>query len=126
MTLPSPADIKMIRFAIADTNCATFGDEDLQLFWADAQTLYASGDVFIWREYTIVTALIALRADSAKLTTYRQNTQSDNLSDVHKHLQKEVAYHRAELAALERRGKSSTRFAVPKKVPTRLKEYPDS
>lgn len=118
-------DLTMIRFAIADVDETAFDDDTLQLFWSDALVLYPSGDVFVLREQTIITALGAVMADSAKLVTYKQNSQSENMSDVFKHLKQLKAEHVAELAALEKRGKQSVRFAVTKKVPTRLKEYPD-
>ena len=121
-------DLTMIRFAIADTSgvgSEAFNDDTLQLFWSDAEVLYPSGDVFVLREQTIITALGALFADSAKLVTYKQNSQSENMSDVFKHLKALKDYHVGELASLEKRGKQSVRFAVTKKVPTRLKEYPD-
>ena len=88
--------------------------------------IYPTGDAFVLREQTIITVFDAIKADSAKLVTYRQNTQSENLSDVFKHLKEQKAEHQAALVELLRQNKLATRFAVTKKVPTRLKEYPDS
>lgn len=119
-------DMKLIRFAIADTSKGAFDDPTLQLFWTNAEAIFPSGDVFILREQTIVTALDAIMADSSKLVTYKQNSQSENMSDVFKHLRILKAEHEGNLVSLSRRNLPATRMAVIKKVPTVIKEYPDS
>ncbi len=123
----SGTDITMIRYAIADTALPpAFDDDILQVFWADALIHYPSGDALILREQVIVTCLDAIMADSAKKVTYRQNTQSENLSDITKHLKSLKAEHVAKLDELDRRGKLATRMAVTRRVPTTIREYPDS
>lgn len=121
-------DLLLIRYAIADTDEASqsFTDETLQIFWANAEAIFPSGDVFILREQTIVTALDAIMADASKLVTYKQNSQSENMSDVFKHLRILKAEHVDEVVALSRRNKPATRMAVIKIVPTVIKEYPNS
>lgn len=119
-------DLLMIRYAIADTSKTAFDDPTLQIFWANAVAIFPSGDVFILREQTIVTALDAIMADSSKLVTYKQNSQSENMSDVFKHLRILKAEHAAEVISLSRQNLPATRMAVIKKVPTVIKEYPDS
>lgn len=120
------ADILLIRYAIADTSKGAFDDPTLQIFWANAEAIFPSGDVFIWREQTIVTALDGIMADSSKLVTYKQNSQSENMSDVFKNLRILKAEHVAKIVELSRQSKPATRMAVIKKVPTVIREYPNS
>ncbi len=120
-------DVTMIRYAIADTAIpSVFSDNTLQVFWSDALVMYSNGDAFVLREQVIITCLDAIMADAAKKVTYRQNTQSENLSDITKHLKSLKSEHVAKLAELNRRGKVATRMAVTKRVPTTIREYPNS
>lgn len=123
----SGTDITMIRFAIADTAIPpAFNNDTLQVFWVNALVIYPSGDVFVLREQVIITCLDAILADASRKVTYRQNTQSENLSDISKHLKSLKTEHVAALAELNRRGKLATRMAVALRVPTTIREYPDS
>lgn len=72
-----------------------------------------------------VIAIRRLLASSAKLTTYRQNASSENASDVFQHLQQLLGLWQGELAAAVRRSAGAARFGSPKRVPPRIREYPD-
>lgn len=77
-----------------------------------------------------VIAIRRLLANSAKLTTYRQNQSSENASDVFKHLKELLELWQGRLDKIEeglaKTGQSVVRFGRPRRIPRHIKEYPGS
>jgi hypothetical protein len=77
------------------------------------------------KAHTRVIAIRRLLASSAKLTTYRQNQSSENLSDIFKHLEKLLAHWENQLSAANATGQSVAKFGRTRSIPRRIAEFPD-
>lgn len=75
--------------------------------------------------YARVIALRRLLASSAKLTTYKQNQTTENLSDVFGHLKELLAHWQGEVTAATATGQSVVKFGRPRVIPRRIAEFPD-
>ena len=113
-------------------------------FWADTGTSY---DVFDYGDIddifeeaaeqysddasiTAATRVIGIQrllASSAKLTSYRQNASSENASDIFKHLNQllERWEGRLQSAVAASKPAAAARFGSTRRIPPRIKEYPD-
>lgn len=119
-------ELVSIRLAIGDTSEATFSDDELQAIWDDAVDQHTISDRRVVRYQVIVDCFDAILVDSAKQVTYRQNSAAENLSDIFKNLMKLRDKHAAKLTQAIADTRSPVKILVPKKVPTREKEWPDS
>ncbi len=123
--MPASAEqLAVIRLKIGDSGVVVFTDPELNALWDDAALGHEDERVIL--QQTVVDALEALLADSAKRVTYRQNESQENLSDVFKHLEKLHSKHQARLTSLLESTQSVARLGHMKPTPSRLKEYPDA
>jgi hypothetical protein len=106
----------------ADENSLTNTDAD-EIFTEAGEEYAAAGQI---KAATRVIAIKRLMANAAKLTTYRQNESTENLSDVFKHLEKLLAQWEKELGASTAAGQSSARFGRPRRIPRHIAEFPDA
>lgn len=75
---------------------------------------------------TRVIGIRRLLANAAKMTTYRQNQSSENLSDVFKHLKELLAFWQDEVTTADGLASGSkARFGGLRRKPARIKEYPN-
>ncbi len=77
--------------------------------------------------YTRVLAIQGILASSAKLTSYKQNESSENLSDVFKHLRDLLAIWEAktdDAIAAAAGSSGAARFGGVRRKPATIKEYP--
>lgn len=120
-------ELSLIRMAIGDTSETVFTDDELQALWTDAAGDYSeSTQRKVIRCQVVVDAIEALMVDAAKQVSYKANQASENLSDIYNHLKDLHARHMAKLAEAKRKEMSSARTGVMKRVPVRVKEYPDA
>ena len=123
--MPATAEeLRLVRRAIVDPDSATFSDEEIQETWADAEDQHGVTNLRVVRYQTIADLFSELLANSVKLVTYRQNSATENLSDIFKHLEKMRDNYEAKVSAQENKGKSAMRMANTRKMPPRPKEYP--
>lgn len=123
--MASATDYQRLRSDI-DASEAALSDVEAALIFAEAGESYT--DAATIKAETRVIALQRFLASSAKLTTYRQNASSENVSDVFKHLKdllklweerRDKAVASASLAA-----GSGARFGRTTRKPARVRELP--
>jgi len=120
------SDLTLIRLAIGDTSSVTFTDAELQVLWtAAAEDYNATTETRLIQLQVVVDAIESIMADAAKRVSYRANSSSENLSDVFTHLKALHEKHTAKLEAAKATSKGAVRIGTLKKVPSRLKEWPD-
>jgi hypothetical protein len=110
----------------ADTgsNEHVFDPDEVDDIFTEAGESYS--DTAALTAYTRVIGIRRLLASSAKLTTYRQNQSSENLSDVFKHLKELLSFWQDEVAAADGLSSGSkARFGGVRRKPSRIVEYPD-
>ena len=111
----------------ADTgsSSAVFDDDEVDDIFTEAAEEYSDAGVI--KAHARVIGIQRLLASSAKLTSYRQNASSENLSDVFKHLQELLKLWQGKLAAAKATASSSgaARFGGLRRKPKRIREYPD-
>lgn len=104
---------------------ATLSDEDAEALFVEAAERYT--DASTAAAYTRVLALQGLISSSARLTTYRQNESTENLSDVFKHLKDLLAIWEGKVndAITDAAGSSgAARFGGLRRKPAKVREYP--
>ena len=77
--------------------------------------------------YTRVLAIQGILASSARLTSYKQNESSENLSDVFKHLKDLLAIWEAKVEdaiAAAASSSGAARFGGIRRKPAKVREYP--
>lgn len=116
---------QLLRRKTSDTS-ATLTDPDIDLLFDEAEVDYSgySRDVIFWA--VVLARREELWMASAREVTYQQNETRENLSDIAKHLKELADAARKkleELVALEK--PVALRTAVMKKIPTRIKGYPN-
>lgn len=119
--MATKAERNRLRRDIGATEAALSNVEADELF-AEAGEGYTEGTGSYYAQ-TRVLALRGLLASSAKLTTYKQNQSSENMSDVFKHLKELLAYWEKALTAQETAVSGSGPIRGSKRL-SRLKEYP--
>ena len=76
--------------------------------------------------YTRVLALQGILASSAKLTTYKQNESTENLSDVFRHLKELLKLWEDKTTdAVAAGGSGAARFGSVRRKPATVREYPE-
>lgn len=121
--MATATDYQRLRADIG-ADVTSLPDPDAEAIFVEAGERYADAGGL-----TAATRVIAIRrllASSAKLTSYRQNASSENLSDVFKHLRELREFWQGELdGAVKAASASGTaRFGRPGRIPSRIKEYP--
>jgi hypothetical protein len=108
------------------------GADSTSLPDADADAIFteageAHTDATAIKAATRVIAIRRLLASSAKLTTYKQNASSENLSDVFKHLRMLLGVWQGELddAVAGASANGAARFGGIRRKPKKIREYPD-
>lgn len=101
-------------------------DAEADAIYVEAGESYTDADSI--KAATRVIAIRRLLASSAKLTTYRQNNSSENMSDVFKHLQDLLGLWQGELDKAVTAGSAvgAARFGGMRRKPAAIREYPDS
>ena len=100
-------------------------DEVIDAIFVEAAERYA--DTATATAYTRVLAIQGILASSAKLTSYKQNESSENLSDVFKHLKDLLAIWEAKVEdaiAAAASSSGAARFGGLRRKPAKVREYP--
>jgi gas vesicle protein len=104
---------------------AALSDADADALFEEAGEKYT--DEATIAAYTRVLGLQGILADSARLTTYKQNESTENLSDIFKHLKEllKVWEDKVTDAIASAAGSSgAARFGSVRRKPATIKEYP--
>lgn len=123
MSVLSETEKTYIRNAI-HADASVFDDDTLDLYWDDAAELYSNSRII---RYAVIVDLLDVRiAAAAEEVTYQFNEERESLSDKVKALEKvrRQWYDRLSEAIANEQG-AAVRIAMPKKVPSRAKEYPN-
>lgn len=115
-----------LRSDVGASSAALDDTEAADIYAESAETYTTAASV---KASARVIAIQRLLASSVKLTTYKQNNSSENLSDVTKNLKVLLDYWKGELDAaykIELRGAGgAARFGPVRRKPARLQEWPD-
>jgi chemotaxis regulatin CheY-phosphate phosphatase CheZ len=108
------------------TDSTSLPDAEIDDIYAEAEEQYT--DAVVIDAYTRVIVFRQLLAQAAARTTYKQNQSQEELSDLFKHYQGMVKYWEDQLAEAVAAASVSgaARLGKTKRVPSRLKEYPDA
>lgn len=118
--------IDRLRRKIGDTSDSNpaFDDPELTEILEDA-AVYYQDDSDLQLAWAIVECVETLMADAAKRVTYRQNTVSENASDIFKHLEKLADRYQAKLDKMDEASRGSkTRLYGMRQEPKRKKDIP--
>ncbi|RMH11468.1 MAG: hypothetical protein D6698_16340 [Gammaproteobacteria bacterium] len=123
MPVPSDAVRTYIRNAV-NADETVFDDATLDLYWDDAAEQYSNSLII---RYAVIVNLLDVRiAQAAEQVTYQFNEEREALSDKVKALEKLRKQWDERLAgAIADNAGVAVRMGVPKKIPSRTKEYPD-
>lgn len=123
--MATATDYQRLRDDIG-ADSATLSDVEAALIYERAGEIYTDAASILAE--TRVIALRQIWASSAKLTSYRQNATTENLSDVFKHLGQLLNYWEGqrEAAVLASSTSSAARFGSMRQKPARVKEYPNA
>jgi len=103
---------------------AALSDDDADDLFEEAGERYT--DTATIAAYTRVLAIQGVLASSAKLTTYRQNESTENLSDVFKHLKELLKVWEDKVDdAVAAAGSGAARFGSVRRKPVKVREYPE-
>ena len=103
---------------------AALSDEDAADLLEEAGETYS--DTATAAAYTRVLALQGILASSAKLTTYKQNESTENLSDVFRHLKELLKLWEDKTTdAVAAGGSGAARFGSVRRKPATVREYPE-
>ena len=104
----------------------SFPDADIDLLFADAESTYSAYSHEVQLQVVVVTRIEELWTASMTSVTYQQNETRENLSDIAKNLKEKLALAKAKLDELISNATPiALRTAVMKKIPTRIKDYPN-
>lgn len=104
---------------------ASLSDEDIQDIFDEAEEKYT--DTATATAYTRVLTIQSLLSGAAKMTSYKQNESSENLSDVFKNLQALLKVWEGKVsdAITDAAGSSgAARFGGLRRKPAKVREYP--
>lgn len=105
-------------------NSTALSDDDADDLFEEAGELYTDGATIT--AYTRVLALQGILASSAKLTSYKQNESTENLSDIFKHLKELLKLWEDKTTdAVGAAGSGAARFGGIRRKPATIKEYPE-
>lgn len=111
-------------WADTGTNENVFDPEEVDDIFVEAGEGY--DDTAALTAATRVIGIRRLLANAAKLTTYRANQSSENLSDVFEHLKELLGFWQDEVTTADGLSSGSkARFGGLRRKPARIKEYPD-
>lgn len=103
---------------------AALSDEDAADLIEEAGETYA--DAATAAAYARVLALQGILASSAKLTSYKQNESTENLSDIFKHVKELLSVWEDKVTeAIDSAGSGAARFGGIRLKPARIREYPE-
>lgn len=105
-------------------NSTALSDADADDIYAEAAEMYTDSATI--NAYTRTIAIRRLLASSARLTSYKQNESSENLSDIFKHLKELLkVWEDKTTDAVAAGGSGAARFGSVRRKPARIKEYPE-
>lgn len=105
-------------------SAAALSDEDVANLLAEAGETYS--DAATAATYARVLALQGILANSAKLTSYKQNESTENLSDIFKHLKELLKLWEDKVTdAVAAAGSGAARFGSVRRKPATIREYPE-
>lgn len=106
------------------TDATSLPDATIQEIFDEAAEIYTDANSALY--YTRVAVITGLLSSSARLSSYRQNESSENLSDVFKHLQSLLELWQGKLDTAVTLGTvtSAARFGGTRRKPASVKEYP--
>src|SRR5688572_13343921 len=109
-----------------DDSLTSFPDEDVDLLFASAEETYSAYSREVQLQSVVVTRIDELWTAAMRDVTYKQNETSENLSDIAKNLKAKLDREQEKLDDLIAKSKPvALRTAVMKKIPTRIKGYPN-
>jgi hypothetical protein len=104
----------------------SFPDEDVDLLFADAEDEYSAYTRKVQLQAVVVRRIDELWTAAMRQVTYQQNETRENLSDIAKNLKAKLDDERKKLDEMIENSKPvALRTAVMKKIPTRIKGYPN-
>ena len=104
----------------------SFPDEDVDLLFAEAESTYSTYSREVQLQAVVVTRIEELWTASMTQVTYQQNETRENLSDIAKALKEKLELAKKKLDELIADSKPvALRTALMKKIPTRVKGYPN-
>lgn len=105
-------------------NSTALSDADADALFEEAGETYS--DAASAYAYARVLALQGILANSAKLTSYKQNESTENLSDIFKHLKELLkVWEDKTTDAVGAAGSGAARFGGVRRKPAPVREYPE-
>lgn len=108
------------------TDETSLPDDEIDTIYTDSEVLYTASTSI--DAHARVVVFRRLMAQAATRTSYKQNQSQENLSDLFKHYQTMVKFWQDELATAEvdAAALGAVRMGKQKRVPSRIKEWPDA
>jgi hypothetical protein len=104
----------------------SFPDADVDLLFEEAAANYSDYSREVQLQAVVVARIDELWTASMTQVTYQQNETRENLSDIAKNLKEKLTLAKAKLDELIADSKPvALRTAVMKKIPSRIKGYPN-
>lgn len=105
-------------------NSTALSDADADEIYTEAAETYTDSATI--NAYTRTIAIRRLLASSARLTSYKQNESTENLSDVFKHLKELLKLWEGKTTdAVAAGGSGAARFGSVRRKPATVREYPE-
>jgi hypothetical protein len=124
--MPTTSTEKKLLRRKTNDSLTSFPDEDIDLLFEEAETTYSTYSREVQLQAVVVARIDELWTASMTQVTYQQNETRENLSDIAKNLKEKLALAKAKLDELIADSKPvALRTAVMKKIPTRIKGYPN-
>lgn len=118
-------EAQLVRRKTSDSD-STFPDTDVDLLFNEAETNYSGYSRQVITQAVVVSRLEELWTESTKHVTYQSNELRENLSDIAKNLKDRIDAAKAKLDELIKLEKGvALQTAVMKKIPSRIKRYPN-
>jgi ElaB/YqjD/DUF883 family membrane-anchored ribosome-binding protein len=118
-------EAELVRRKTTDSE-TSFPDEAIDLLFDEAETKYTGYSRQVIFQSVVVERLEEIWTESTKHVTYQSNELRENLSDTAKNLKDRIEAAKTKLDELIKSEKGvALRTAVMKRVPTRIKGYPN-
>jgi hypothetical protein len=124
--MPTTSTEKKLLRRKTNDSLTSFPDEGIDLLFEEAETNYSAYSREVQLQAVVVARIDELWTASMTQVTYQQNETRENLSDIAKNLKEKLTLAKAKLDELIADSKPvALRTAVMKKIPTRIKGYPN-
>lgn len=123
--MPATASEKVLFRTELDGDATAMTDAYIDAVFDEAEGDYAGYSREVIKLASYLKGAVHLRNRAARDVDYQQNESSEKLSQRFAQLEKMVSYYQTQLSTAVSSNKPAVKLLVTKKIPTRLKRYPD-